>query len=360
MPVLSRRESIANRHLPVFAALILALGACSSFVPPAAPGREAQSFESTKAVFIVEDAERFTALLARNPAPTAEELQREYIDPGSDGIRIFTPHRIENAGNLAANLRAARADYDKAIDLCLPVVRDFAGDAERVMRKVSELLGEADVAPAYVVFGAGNSGGTANEDGLVLGLEVVCRQPADAEQARRQLEDFVAHEITHVYQSRYAATDPQVDLLFIALREGFADFVMDRASGRPSAVDAARTAFGLEREAGLWREFKRDLDAGRTEDTDWFYKFDPKRSGQPADMGYWIGKRICERYYAQAGDKAEAMRTLLLMRDPRKILETSGYGRDFLGNTEQVPSALDQWSQVRTKFGLAPANQSLA
>jgi hypothetical protein len=48
---------------------------------------------------------------------------------------------------------------------------------------------------------------------------------------------------------------------------------------------------------------------------------------RPADMGYWIGKRICEAYYAKAGDKRAAMRTLLELRDPKAILAKSGYGR---------------------------------
>ena len=42
-----------------------------------------------------------------------------------------------------------------------------------------------------------------------------------------------------------------------------------------------------------------------------------------------FGKRICEAYYAKAGDKRAAMRALLELRDPKAILAESGYGRGF-------------------------------
>jgi len=46
-------------------------------------------------------------------------------------------------------------------------------------------------------------------------------------------------------------------------------------------------------------------------------------------MGYWIGKRVCEAYYAKAGDKRAAMRTgcwkCAIRSDPRG----KRYGREF-------------------------------
>ena len=180
------------------------------------------------------------------------------------------------------------------------------------------------MAPAYVVFGAGNSGGTADERGLVLGLEVICRQ-ADTEAAVAQvLEDFIAHEMTHVYQARAGGTGSEDDLLRQALVEGFADFVMERTLGAPAMMGAERAAYGRAHEAGLWREFQADVDAGKV-DTEWLYRPVTSRPGRPADMGYWIGNRICESYYARATDKQSAIRALLHLRDPRVILADSGY-----------------------------------
>jgi len=52
--------------------------------------------------YITEDAERFAALLAEFPDEiTSEAIQADYLKPGTRGIKIFTPKRIQNAGNMA-------------------------------------------------------------------------------------------------------------------------------------------------------------------------------------------------------------------------------------------------------------------
>jgi hypothetical protein len=48
-------------------------------------------------------------------------------------------------------------------------------------------------------------------------------------------------------------------------------------------------------------------------------------------MGYFVGFRIAEAYYAQAKDKKAAIGDLLELRDPDAILKTSGYGERFGG-----------------------------
>lgn len=277
------------------------------------------------------DAERFARLMGPGSPPTATELQAAYLAPASEGVAIFTPNRIVSAENLAAAVRAIPADYRKAIELCLPVARQMQGETSRLMARVGRELGQAQPAPAYAVIGAGNSGGTADARGLVLGLEVICQTADSAEAARQILRDFVAHEMTHVYQARANVAERETDLLHQSLVEGFADLVMERAlDGTPPLTGAERSRHGLANEAALWREFKADVDAGRT-DTEWLYRQKMSKPGRPPDMGYWIGKRICEAYLAQAADKPAAMRTLLELRDARAILAASGYAQRFAG-----------------------------
>lgn len=276
------------------------------------------------------DAERFAALLQAHGLPSAAQLQSGYLDPGSDGIRIFTPHRIVNATRLAERVARRRPDYERAVALCLPVARRLQAEASRLIDAVGDLLQQPQRATAYVVFGAGNSGGTADAQGLVLGLEVLCQQAANEAEAEQVLKDFVVHEMTHVHQARAGAHDGPDSLLRQVLVEGFADHVMARVLGPAARADALRHQHGLANEAALWREFKGDVDAGKT-DTDWLYRQHPRQPGRPADMGYWIGKRICEAYLQQASDKQGALRTLLQLKDPQAILAASGYARRFEG-----------------------------
>jgi hypothetical protein len=52
---------------------------------------------------------------------------------------------------------------------------------------------------------------------------------------------------------------------------------------------------------------------------------DPHNHGAP-DLGYWVGYRICQSYYERATDKRRAVRDLVRLEDPDRILRESGYG----------------------------------
>ncbi|MBN8487781.1 MAG: hypothetical protein J0M20_08680 [Burkholderiales bacterium] len=286
---------------------------------------QAGAWAAPAQVLQVEDAERFAALLADGRLPDADTLQRAYLTPGSAGVALFTPGRIESAQHLAQTLHAQPQAYRKAIALCLPAARDIAQPAGALMVEVARRLGQpAEGAPAFALFGAMNSGGTAKAQGLGLGLEVLCQSVDTPQDARALLLDFVAHEITHVHQQRHAPDDVRFTLLYATLMEGFADYMMEQARGAPSGPSADRERYGLAHEAELWRAFQADVARGAGFG-DWLYKARPARAGQPADMGYWLGKRLCEAFVARAPDRAAALHTLLLLRDPAAIVAASGY-----------------------------------
>ena len=274
---------------------------------------------------VLDDAQRFASVFrAAAGSPSAEQLQSGYLSPGTPGIAIFTEYRIKNADNLARHVAAQRADYQHALDLCLPEAQHMHDEVSATIAKVATLLGSADSAPTYFLFGAGNSGGTASADGLGIGLEVICKEARTPAQAQQIIREFVAHEMTHVFQVRNGLEMKDHDLLQHTLSEGFADFVMGQVLGADTSVDATRRAYGITHEAELWHTFQADIAADKG-DADWLFNGDKAPAGEPADMGYWLGRRICESYYARASDKAAAMRTLLLLRDPKQILANSGY-----------------------------------
>lgn len=289
--------------------VLLGLSGCATTVPALDAWRLA-------------DAERFARLFdAHEGKPDAAVLREGYLVPGTPGVALFTPHRIRSAEHLARAVARQGDDYRHAITLCLPAARAMAADVAESMRRIGELLGQDEVAPAFVLFGAGNSGGTAGRDGLALGLEVVCRDVRSVAEGAERLRAFVLHETTHVHQARVQRPPARDTLLRQILVEGFADFVMEQASGGSMRADAARERHGLTHEAALWRGIEPALD-GPVGPGDWLYRPAAER---PADMGYWIGKRICEAYVAQAIDRRVAIRELLELRDPARILRDSGY-----------------------------------
>ena len=112
-------------HMPgpsasaVIALAALAAGCATTAPPPAA--------------LITTDAERLAALLQRPALPSAAELKAAVLDPGTPGVRIFTPHRIKDADNLARAIAADPAAYRKAAALCLPAAQALQAEADALM-----------------------------------------------------------------------------------------------------------------------------------------------------------------------------------------------------------------------------------
>lgn len=272
--------------------------------------------------FILDDAERFASLLSRNFSPNEKQIKIKYLDLGTKGIDIFTPNRIEDEKNLALAISENPKAYEKGINICLPAARNSINDAEAILKKIQNLLGQKKSAPTFILFGANNSGGTANSEGLSLGLEVICRPVDTKKEAKEEILGFVAHEIVHVYQSRNANKKTEnFTLLRQALVEGFADFVANVALGKITKSESERHNYGLKNEALIWSEFKvvmlgKDLKP-------WMYG--AGKDDRPNDLGYWLGKRIAKAYYENADDKKQALNKLLYLDDPESILLASAY-----------------------------------
>ncbi len=79
-------------------------------------------------------------------------------------------------------------------------------------------------------------------------------------------------------------------------------------------------------EQALWTEFAAAMHGGDT--SKWLYEGD-RAKDRPADMGFYIGYKICQAYYRRATDQPEAVRRLLEMSDPDALLKESGYGARF-------------------------------
>ena len=149
-----------------------------------------------------DDADRFAALYERTGGkPSAADLQRDYLDRGSHGVAIFTPDRIENADHLAKTIAANPALYARAVRTCLPIAKQTESELRAIYLALHGLFPDLALPHIYLVVGALNSGGTADEGAQVLGLEVLCRESATPEALRDMMRSFYAHETVHVRQT---------------------------------------------------------------------------------------------------------------------------------------------------------------
>ena len=319
----------ATRHFFVMSALLA--GACC-VEAGAAP------LEPLSANIDMRDADRFAAVfLSSEGRPTAAQLQAGYLNGAGRGVAIFTPGRIEDATNLAVAVAKESDHYRHAIDTCLPLIPELVADLRAIYLAYRGLVPGLPLPAIHVVFGAGNSGGTAQADAQVLGLEVMCGTGTTPGAFRSAMRSIFAHETVHSWQAAPAPAAEPDPLLLAALQEGVPDLLASLVTGEVPHPERDRWA--REREAWLWQEFQRDRatvrggvqpDGGLTPGARqalrrWFGNYRNAPQGWPYEAGYWVGMQIAAAYLNKSTDKATAIETLIQARDPGDILTKSRY-----------------------------------
>jgi hypothetical protein len=314
-----------------FLKLVLAAVACSAAAQAWSAGVDPLTVDID-----ARDAVRFAGLLARHPQPTAEQLQQGYLDGAGIGVRIFTPYRIKDAQNLARAFAAQPQDYQYAARECLPRLASLQPELRAIYLAYAGLQPQRPLPAVHVVFGAGNSGGTASDTAQVLGLEVMCKAGTSWDEFRSAMRGIFAHETVHSWQTEPSPEAQRDPLLTWALREGVPDYLAALVTGGVPRPD--RDSWARAREASLWLEFQRDRTAllgvpdplrnapTRAIAQRWFANYGAAPQGWPYEAGYWVGMRIAEAYVARAADRRQAISELIDMRDPVAILKASGYG----------------------------------
>ena len=257
---------------------------------------------------ITEDIPRFWAVIDSAPADSLEHwLLRDYLLPGTPGLRDFVPGRIMSAADLALRVQRRRAQYDSARSATLRVA-EAAPSIRKAYRALKAIYPEAVFPDVYFVIGRFNSGGTASNNGLLIGAEMY-RDPA-------RLPAIVAHELIHFQQEPLVV---KASLLTQSFREGAGDFVGELIAGEQ--INNAAHAYGLAHERELWEEFRSRMH--ETSTTGWLYGNPPGE--RPADLGYFMGYQIAKAYYDRATDKTAALREIIRGENPNAILERSKY-----------------------------------
>lgn len=316
--------------------LIAAIGVAFACLPVASFA----GVDPMEAKVNTDDADRFVAIYeAAGGAPTAAELQTGYIDPGTEGLKIFTPQRIKDGGNLSAAIAKNSAAYRRAIDVCLPLARASSAELRAVYLALEGLLGDPDLPEIYALFGAGNSGGTAGPGAQVIGLEVICRYADSEDDIKSLLRSFYAHETVHTFQTPDDKFVAGADALTASvIQEGTADYVAALVTGRP--LSPVRAAWAEPRDKEIWKAFEKDQRAMKKLTPEkqyekgsplfrWIGNAGSPPQGWPEELGYWLGMEIAAAYVEAAPDKRAAIKELISMTDPYDIIDKSGYAERF-------------------------------
>ena len=286
---------------------------------------------------ITEDILRFWEAFEYLDAPDAvEHFQRLYVNPGSPGIRAFTPERIISAHHLAATAQSCRAFYTSIRQTSLTTIREVRPRLEAVLRRLGGVIPHAPDNDVYFVIGAMNSGGTLGRDGenafAVIGLEFFSRSPATVVHelnawersvlmTPEALPGIVAHELIHTLQPYLPDHVPT--LLRSCLAEGAAEYLGQLVSGE--VINKRIYEYGLAHEDDLRARFEADIAVGAEPEV-WLYQGNNAQD-KPADLGYFMGARIMRAYHERHRKSPGVMHNLLhrALLEPEEFTRQSGY-----------------------------------
>ena len=265
------------------------------------------------------DVERFYKLYdATGGHPTAEQLQRDYLDPGSDGLHQLAKLRNVTGARIADTLTKTPELYARA-RRCMEVLPKVKKRVDVALRTLVRLYPQARTPPVTIAVSRGKPVGVGSPvTGLQIGLEALC----SAEWMNPDVEDrfvhVIAHEYAHVQQAEALVDDENPTVLERSLIEGAAEFVAELTSGKMGYSHFPALTQGREKE--IETAFAADID--QTDLSRWV---DNSTMEQGNDLGYWVGYRIVKAYYQRAADKQQALREILDQSDPHGFLAKSGW-----------------------------------
>ena len=271
-------------------------------------------------VIHIEDVERFYRLYdATGGHPSAEQLQHDYLDQGSDGLHRFASVRRISGAAIAAAL-AQRPEMYADARRCLAALPAVRRRLQVALPKLARLYPPARFPPITIAVGRGRPVGVTEGTGVMIGLELLCATEWLNPSVEDRFVHVIVHEYGHVEQLRAIADDDHPTVLWGALVEGGAEFTAELISGQVSNARLGSWAKGREKE--LETAFAADED--KTDLSDWLYNGEGSPA-RPGDLGYWVGYRIVKSYYQHAADKRRAIREIFEITNPKVFLQRSGW-----------------------------------
>jgi hypothetical protein len=263
---------------------------------------------------------------------SVKTFQRLYIDRSTPGFQEFIKLRSFTAKEYVTLIKK----YPQFWISIRPNTERIVArkhEIEEVLDKFKEIYPQFNPPDVCFAIGALRTGGTTTRNLILIGSEI-----ASADSTTHKSEftgwlsyvigntgdivSMVAHEAVHTQQRTKVLFSGYLRhrLLTQSLREGAADFIGNMMIG--SIINKTQHAYGIAREYELWKEF--EVEMLKNDFSQWLYNGHTSHE-RPADLGYFVGARICERYYNQAQDKSKAIREIIRMKNNKKFLERSGY-----------------------------------
>jgi uncharacterized protein YjaZ len=251
----------------------------------------------------------------RNTNDTVKQLnyiQSLYLDKASAGLKDFIKLRQHSAKLHLYNILHYPKFWSSIRQKTL-AIKSYTKEIEVALEKFKNEYSNYKPPKIYFTIGILTSGGTVNAGNILIGAEIACAdKEVDARELNKWLQGvfklninvvvMVAHELGHTQQKE---GNGKSNLLGYCIREGACDFIAELIY---KPISSPYMTYGNQNEQTIWTEFTKEMLG--TEKKNWLYNGNNAPNGV-ADLGYFIGYKICKSYYDNAEDKKEALKEII-------------------------------------------------
>jgi hypothetical protein len=291
-------------------------------------------FEGSKTDYKIEtaDIDRFWSAydslkLTHTHQDSIDVIQNLYLDKMSRPGKKFIDVRQYTAAEYLRTIRRY-PKYLAALRAKTTNLTGYRSAIDSAFQQLKKAIPGYRVPDVCFAIGCFRGGGTTRKDLLLMGAEIALADSTiDCSEFKGWLHTvlstssgnivpLIAHESIHCQQHH----GQNRTLLSIALQEGTADFLP--ALILKTNINGIGYQYGLAHECELWHEFEPQK---KSEDlSPWLFN-SLSANGRPADLGYFVGARICEAYYNKQTDKKQAILTLLNRGKYLEVMAQSDY-----------------------------------
>lgn len=252
--------------------------------------------------------------------------KKYYLDVASPGMQDYFAYKVSSLATFVKG-HDKRPKFYAGIRKNTLKVETQKKQMQQSFVNFKKLYPAARFPNMYFIIGNFSSGGTASDNGLLIGLDQSAGSPdvpvgelslweRNNVSDINRLPYLMAHELIH-YQQKGMSRD--TTLLRAVMVEGMADFIGELISGKGANERLQVWAKGREKQ--IWADFKKDMYLNKA--NHWIANSDEETADKPADLGYWIGYYICKAYYQNSTDKKKAINDMLNVKDYRQFYTLS-------------------------------------
>jgi len=294
------------------------------------------SFGQNRGTIFTSDIENFWAAYdsVKSTSDSIKQIkfiQTLYLDKATEGLKDFIKLREHSAKRHLLNIFRYPKFWVSLRPKTLEI-QNHISDIEKVISNFKNQYPDFKEPEIYFTIGILNSGGTTSTDKVLIGSEIACSdKTVDATELKQWLQDvfelnapvvsLVAHELGHT-QQKDLDRNVKSNLLGYSIREGACDFLAELIY---QPVLSPYMTYGNANEKELWTAFQQEMYGQEVKN--WLYNGSQAPNGN-ADLGYFIGYKICKSYYDNSKNKKKALEEIITLKYDKESVE------EFLKNSK--------------------------